>query len=289
MNDIMLNVKNLRDMTGAGFLDCKKALEVNDQNIDKSIDYLRKKGLAKASKKSSRQTNEGAIGIYSNDSKTALIQINTETDFAAKNEVFLDFMDNIGKFVLEVENINISIESFVKLSIDSKIINEYFTDIINKIGENIILSKLIIVPNNEKCMISTYIHNSYKKNIGKIAVVLKSKVYEINDESNILGKNLCMHIAASKPLALNIENLDKNLIKKEREIQRETIKSSGKPNSIAEKILEGKMKKYYSESVLLDQPYILDLDKTVKQIITEFSKRNSFEIIDYKLIVLDSQ
>jgi len=152
MNDIMLNVKNLRDMTGAGFLDCKKALEVNDQNIDKSIDYLRKKGLAKASKKSSRQTNEGAIGIYSNDSKTALIQINTETDFAAKNEVFLDFMDNIGKFVLEVENINISIESFVKLSIDSKIIKEYFTDIINKIGENIILSKLIIVPNNEKCM-----------------------------------------------------------------------------------------------------------------------------------------
>jgi len=288
MNNIMLNVKNLRDMTGAGFLDCKKALEVNDQNIDKSIDYLRKKGLAKASKKSSRQTNEGAIGIYSNDSKTALIQINTETDFAAKNEVFLDFMDNIGKFVLEVENINISIESFVKLSIDSKIINEYFTDIINKIGENIILSKLIIVPNNEKCMISTYIHNSYKKNIGKIAVVLKSKVYEIDDESNILGKNLCMHIAASKPLALNIEKLDKNLIKRERSIQIETIKSSGKSDEIAEKILEGKMKKFYSESALLFQPYILDLDKTVGQIIDEFSKRNSFEIIDYKLIVLDS-
>ena len=111
---------------------------------------------------------------------------------------------------------------------------------------------------------------------------------EINDESNILGKNLCMHIAASKPLALNIEKLDKNLIKKEREIQIETIKSSGKPNNILEKILEGKMKKYYSESVLLDQPYILDLDKTVKQIITEFSKINNFEIIDYKLIVLNS-
>ena len=288
MNDIMLNVKNLRDITGTGFLDCKKALEVNDQNIEKSIDYLRKKGLAKASKKSSRQTNEGAIGIYSNDSKTALIQINTETDFAAKNEVFLDFMDNIGKFVLEVENINISIENFVKLSIDSKIINEYFIDIINKIGENIILGKLIIVPNNEKCMISTYIHNSYKKNIGKIAVVLKSKVYEIDDESNILGKNLCMHIAASKPLALNIEKLDKNLIKRERSIQIETIKSSGKSDEIAEKILEGKMKKFYSESALLFQPYILDLDKTVGQIIDEFSKRNSFEIIDYKLIVLDS-
>ena len=288
MNNIMLNIKNLRDITGTGFLDCKKALEVNGQNIEKSIDYLRKKGLAKANKKSSRKTNEGAIGIYSNVSKTALIQINTETDFAAKNEVFLKFMDNIGKFVLEVEDINISIESFVKLAFQSKNINEYFTDIINKIGENIILSKLIIVPNNEKCMISTYIHNAYKKNIGKIGVVLKSKVNEIDDESSILGKNLCMHIAASKPLALNIEKLDKNLIKKERLIQVETIKSSGKSNEIAEKILEGKMKKFYSETVLLYQPYILDLDKTVREIIAEFSKTNSFEIIDYKLIVLDS-
>jgi elongation factor Ts len=288
MNNIMVNVKNLRDMTGAGFLDCKKALEANDQSIEKSIVYLRKKGLAKANKKSSRQTNEGAIGLYSNEAKTVLIQINTETDFAAKNEVFLNFMNEIGGFVLEVDNINISLENFVKLSFRNKIISDYFTDIITKIGENIILSQLIIVPNNDGCMISTYIHNAYKKNIGKIAVVLKSKINEIDEESKILGKNLCMHIAASKPFALSIEKLNKNLIKKEREIQIETIKSSGKPNNILEKILEGKMKKFYSDSVLLEQPYILDLDKTVKQIITEFSKINNFEIIDYKLIVLNS-
>ena len=288
MNNIMVNVKNLRDMTGAGFLDCKKALEASDQSIEKSIVYLRKKGLAKANKKSSRQTNEGAIGLYSNEAKTVLIQINTETDFAAKNEVFLNFMNEIGGFALEVDNINISLESFFKLSFRNKIISEYFTDIITKIGENIILSQLIIVPNNDGCMISTYIHNAYKKNIGKIAVVLKSKINEIDEESKILGKNLCMHIAASKPFALSIEKLNKNLIKKEREIQIETIKSSGKPNNILEKILEGKMKKFYSDSVLLEQPYILDLDKTVKQIITEFSKINNFEIIDYKLIVLNS-
>lgn len=288
MNNIMVNVKNLRDMTGAGFLDCQKALEANDQSIEKSIVYLRKKGLAKANKKSSRQTNEGAIGLYSNEAKTVLIQINTETDFAAKNEVFLNFMNEIGGFALEVDNINISLESFVKLSFRNKIISEYFTDIITKIGENIILSQLIIVPNNDGCMISTYIHNAYKKNIGKIAVVLKSKINEIDEESKIFGKNLCMHIAASKPFALSIEKLNKNLIKKEREIQIETIKSSGKPNNILEKILEGKMKKFYSDSVLLEQPYILDLDKTVKQIITEFSKINNFEIIDYKLIVLNS-
>jgi len=288
MNSKMDNIKNLRDMTGAGFLDCKKALESNDQNIEKSIDYLRKKGLAKANKKSSRKTKEGAIGIYANNAKTALIQINTETDFAAKNEVFLDFMDQIGKFVLEVDDIDISLENFVKLSFRNKIISEYFTDIITKIGENIILSKLIIVTNNEDSMISTYTHNSYKKNIGKIAVVLKSKVNLEDNESQIFGRNICMHIAASKPLALNIEKLDKNLIKKEREIQLETIKFSGKPDNIAEKILEGKMKKFYSESVLLNQSYILDLDKTVNQKIAEFSKNNFFEIIDYKLIVLNS-
>ena len=137
-------------------------------------------------------------------------------------------------------------------------------------------------------MISTYTHNSYKKNIGKIAVVLKSKVNLEDNESQIFGRNICMHIAASKPLALNIEKLDKNLIKKEREIQLETIKFSGKPDNIAEKILEGKMKKFYSESVLLNQSYILDLDKTVNQKIAEFSKNNFFEIIDYKLIVLNS-
>ena len=281
-------IRELRSLTGAGVMDCKKALEANDQSIEKSIVYLRKKGLAKANKKLSRQTNEGAIGLYSNEAKTVLIQINTETDFAAKNEVFLNFMNEIGGFALEVDNINISLESFVKLSFRNKIISEYFTDIITKIGENIILSQLIIVPNNDGCMISTYIHNAYKKNIGKIAVVLKSKINEIDEESKILGKNLCMHIAASKPFALSIEKLNKNLIKKEREIQIETIKSSGKPNNILEKILEGKMKKFYSDSVLLEQPYILDLDKTVKQIITEFSKRNNFEIIDYKLIVLNS-
>jgi len=287
MNNTMVNIKNLRDMTGAGFLDCKKALIENDQNIEKSIHYLRKKGLAKANKKSSRQANEGAIGIYSNDKNIVLIQINTETDFAAKNEVFLNFMDEIGKFLLEVEDPNISIESFIKLSFRNKIISEYFTDIVTKIGENIIFSKLIVVPNKEDFMISTYIHNAYKKNIGKIAVVLKSKVDKIDDESKILGKNLCMHIAASKPLSLNIEKLDNNLVKKEREIQIETIKSSGKPNNIVEKILEGKMNKFYSEILLLDQPYILDLDKTVKEIITEFSIKNNFEIIDYKLIALD--
>ena len=121
MSDLMEGVKNLREITGAGFLDCKKALEECSHDIDLSIDFLRKKGLAKANKKSSREAKEGAIGVYSNDKISTIIQINTETDFAAKNEVFLNFMDQIGKFVLEVDDIDISLENFVKLSFQNKI------------------------------------------------------------------------------------------------------------------------------------------------------------------------
>jgi len=288
MSDLMNNIKDLREMTGAGFLDCKKALEENDYDIDKSVSFLRKKGLAKANKKSSREAKEGAVGIYFNENIVSIIQINTETDFAAKNETFLDFMDKIGNFSLSMNDHNLTLSNFNNLIFEDSTVDDHFKGIISKIGENIILSKLIFIKINEKLMISSYIHNSYRKNIGKIAVVLKTNVVQNNEESKLLGKNLCMHIAASKPFALSIEKLNKNLIKKEREIQIETIKSSGKPNNILEKILEGKMNKFYSDSVLLEQPYILDLDKTVKQIITEFSKRNNFEIIDYKLIVLNS-
>ena len=288
MNDTMQNIKSLREMTGAGFLDCKNALSENDNNLDASIDYLRKKGLAKANKKASREAKEGAIGLYSTGKMITIIQINTETDFAAKNEVFLNFMDRIGSYSLQLEKKDTSIEEFKATSFDGSSINDQFKEIIAKIGENIILSKFILISNEENYMISSYIHNSYRNNIGKIVTVLKSKVQEINEESETLGKNLCMHIAASKPLALNIEKLDKELIKKEKEIQLDGIKSSGKPENIVEKILEGKMNKFYSESTLMNQQYILDPDNNVSQIIKSFSNTNNFEIIDYNLLILGS-
>ena len=288
MNDLMNNIKNLREMTGAGFLDCKKALEENDNNLDNSVDFLRKKGLAKANKKSSRAANEGAVGIFSKDNTTTIIQINTETDFSAKNEVFLNFMEMIGNFSLEILNTDISIEDFNKMIFQESSITDHFKNIIAKIGENIVLNDLIIIKNSDNLMISNYIHNAYRKNIGKIAVVLRSEVKDINEEAKLFGKNLCMHIAASKPLAMNVEKLDKDLINKEKEVQLESIKSSGKPDNILDKILEGKMKKFFSESTFLNQQYILDTDKTVDQTISEFSKKNEFKIIAYDLIFLGS-
>ena len=288
MNDLMSGIKNLREITGAGFLDCKKALEENNNDIEISIDFLRKKGLAKAGKKSSREANEGAVGIYSNEKFTIIIQINTETDFAAKNEVFLDFMDLIGNFSLKIDTSSITLEVFNNLKFEDVSISDHFKNIIAKIGENIVLSKLIVIDNSENMMISKYIHNSYRKNIGKIAVTLQVNVDQNNKSSNLLGKNLCMHIAASKPLAMNLKNLDSKLIEKEKEVQLETIKASGKPDAIIEKILDGKMKKFYSECVFFNQQYILDTDKTIENVISDFSKKNNFEIISYNLVVLGS-
>ena len=287
MSDLMEGIKNLREITGAGFLDCKKALEENNHDIDLSIDFLRKKGLAKANKKSSREAKEGAIGVYSNNKISTIIQINTETDFAAKNEVFLNFMDEIGNYSLEIKDMNCSVENFLKSTHNSRIISDYFKDIIAKIGENIILTKLHINEHKENNF-SYYVHNSYKKNIGKIATLISYNADEDNEESKLLAKNLCMHIAASKPLSLNVENLNKDLIEKEKNIQLDLIKSSGKPENIIEKILEGKMKKFYSESTLLNQNYILDPDLTVQKVINEFSKKNNFEIINYNLVSLES-
>ena len=286
MTDLMVNIKNLRKITGAGFLDCKKALEENKNDIDNSIDFLRKKGLAKANKKFSREANEGAVGIFSNDDFTNILQINTETDFAAKNEVFLNFMEEIGNFSLNIEDSNLILEDFNSMIFENISISDRFKSIISKIGENIILTKLLITEKTKESFISQYIHNPYKKNIGKIAVILKSEVENLNEEAELLGKNLCMHIAASKPLALDIEHLDNKLLEKERAVQLEIIKESNKPNNIVEKILNGKMKKFYSESTFMNQQYIMDSEKTISDILNNFSKENKFKIINYYIAVL---
>ena len=288
MNDLLNNIKNLREISGAGFLDCKKALEENNNDIDNSIDFLRKKGLAKAIKKSSREAKEGAVGIFKSDLITTIIQINTETDFAAKNETFLNFMELIGNYSLMIDMDDVTIDQFNEMIFEKISIKDRFNDLISKIGENILLSKLIVIKNKEKNMTSTYIHNAYKKNIGKIAVVLKSNVANINEEAKIFGKNLCMHIAASKPLAISIDKLDPKLVEKEKKFQLENLQSTNKPDDILKKILEGKMNKFYSESTFLYQQYILDTEKNIQTVIADFSKINNFEIIDYNIVVLGS-
>ena len=276
-------IKELREKTGAGFLDCKKSLEENNNDIEKSIEALRKKGLAKASKKSDRTANEGAVGVYFNKEITALIKVNSETDFAAKGDTFLDFLDNLGNLVLDNNDI-LDKNQLLNLKYQNGTVQDYFNSMIAKIGENLILNDLII-KQNKTSNYSFYIHNSYRANIGKIVSLLEYSSNKKDTEIETLTKNLCMHIAAMKPESIDINDLDEALVNNEKKIQKELILNSGKPSNIADKILEGKMKKFYSEITLLNQTYILDQDKTVKNIIEENSKSN-FKLISFELISL---
>ena len=284
MSDLKL-VKELREKTGAGFLDCKNALKENNNDIDLSIDSLRKKGLSKANKKSSRDAKEGAVGFYTNENITAILKINSETDFSAKSDIFLDFMDLIGSIVLKQNNPNLSLESFLSLEQDGKNISDLLNEMIAKIGENLIIKNLNIY-DNKNLNVNYYIHNPYRKNIGKIVSAVFYSTEDDSDEVKAFSKNLCMHIAASKPEAMDIDRLPSELIENEKKIQEEMIKDSGKPSNVMEKILEGKMNKFYSEVTLLNQNFVIDTDKTVKEAISDFNSSNNFKLNNYVLISL---
>ena len=285
MSKITDLIKELRNKTGAGFLDCKNALEENKNNIDEAVEFLRKKGLAKASKKTSREANEGAIGIYNNENKLAIIKLNSETDFAAKSDTFLNFLDELGKIALSSDNPNLNKDEFLKLKLDKIVVADFINNMIAKIGENLILSDLIILK-NDKSYNSFYIHNSYSKNIGKIISLINYESNKNDEKIKSLSKNLCMHVAAMKPESIDISDLDKAIIEKEERIQRELILSSGKPSNIVDKILEGKMSKFFSEVTFLNQKFILDQDKTVKEIINEYQKDYNYNILSFKIVNL---
>ena len=284
MSDLSL-IKELREKTGAGFLDCKNALSENDNNIEQSIDSLRKKGLAKATKKSSREANEGAVGFYKNENISVILKINSETDFSAKSDTFLDFLDFIGNIALNTNNANLNLNNFLKVEDNGKSISDLLTEMIAKIGENLIINDLKVF-NNKEANVNYYIHNPYRKNIGKIVSAVFYSTEEENDEVITFSKNLCMHIAASKPEAMDIDRLPSELIESEKKIQEEMIKDSGKPSNVMEKILDGKMKKFYSEVTLLNQSFVIDPDKTIKEAISDFNKSNSLILKNYILISL---
>tara|TARA_B100001093_G_scaffold475425_1_gene500987 strand:+ start:87 stop:941 length:855 start_codon:yes stop_codon:yes gene_type:complete len=284
MSDLSL-IKELREKTGAGFLDCKNALDENDNNIEQSIDSLRKKGLAKATKKSSREANEGAVGFFKNENISVILKINSETDFSAKSDIFLDFFNIIGNIALNTNNINLNLNDFLKVEDNGKSISDLLNEMIAKIGENLIFKDLKVFDNTET-KVNYYIHNPYRENIGKIVSAVFYSSEEENDDVKIFSKNLCMHIAASRPEAMDVDELPFELIENEKKIQQEMIKDSGKPSNVMEKILDGKMKKFYSEVTLLNQSFVIDTDKTVKEAINDFNSSNHLILKNYILISL---
>ncbi len=280
MEQLKENIKILRERTGAGFLDCKNALSENNNDIEQSIDFLRKKGLAKANKKANRDAKDGVIAFFSNEKKAILIKINTETDFAAKSDIFLDFVDHFGNIILNLKN-DCNVDQILESESQGKKISDYLKEIISKVGENIILSNIKYLDVLENSNINFYVHSPYRKNIGKIISLLSYSSDADTEKHNIFSKNLCMHIAASKPEAINKDSLDLSLIEKEKEIQSESIKSSGKPKNIIEKILEGKINKFINESTLVNQNYIMNPEITVQKAIDEFNEDNNFKILKY--------
>ena len=284
MSDLNL-IKELREKTGAGFLDCKNALKESNNDINLSIDSLRKKGLAKANKKSSREAKEGAVGFFRNENMSVILKINSETDFSAKSDTFLDFVDYLGDLAIKTNDYNLDLEKFMNYSHNDKTVSDVITEMIAKIGENIIINDLKIIE-NKQLNLNYYIHNPYRKNIGKIVSTVFFESDKMNSEIENFSKNLCMHIAASKPEAMDVDQLSSNIVDNEKMIQQEMIKDSGKPSNVMDKILEGKMKKFFSEVTLLNQSFVIDPDKNIKDAINDFNSSNKFVLKDYMFVSL---
>ena len=261
-------IKKLRQSTGAGFKDCNAALKESNGDLEKAAEILRVKGIAKASKKMSRDAKEGVIAISGDTKKTSLIEINCETDFVAKNNDFINF-------VQELSIINNQCSSdFEKLN-DSKMKNgksvkENLVALIAKIGEKITIGRIKTIENNNSQNFS-YQHSVIKDNVSKLGVVVSLEVSEKNEIINSFGKQLSMHVAASNPLALNSDQINKEILLKEQELIAEELKNSGKPDEIAKKISLGKINKFKEENSLMTQNWVMEPKKKVKDILSEIN------------------
>ena len=273
--NLLEKVKKLRELTGVGFKDCKNALEENNSDIDKSIEFLRKKGIAKASKKMERVAADGLVCIYEKDNKFAMIEINSETDFVAKNADFINFAEEISQLTFsnfgKIENI---LNAKMK---NKKIVKESLVDLISRIGEKINFRRSVFVDSSKSINFS-YMHSSLKKNVGKLGVLLTLETTKQKSDILDFGKQLAMQIAATSPLAIDRQDLNQNVLKKEEEIITEELKNSGKDPKIIDKIATGKLNKFISENTLLNQEWIMEPKKKVKDILKSVEGKDKIRI-----------
>ena len=275
--DLLDNIKKLREMTGVGFKDCKIALDETKGDIEKSIEFLRKKGIAKASKKMSRTASEGLALVKEESGQISIIEINSETDFVAKNQDFIDFCKELSK-------INFTTKGDLDKLNESKmnngtLVKDNLVNLIAKIGEKITIRRTKFF-SNEVGSNYFYVHSAIEKNIGKIISVVKLDGIEKgkNDE---IGTKIAMHIAASNPLAIDKNGIDKTTVDKELEIIKAEITNSGKPIEMAEKISKGKISKFLNDNSLLNQIWIMDPKKKVLDILKEYSSSKEIKVLDF--------
>ena len=264
-------VKRLRELTGVGFKDCKNAIDETNGDIEKSIEFLRKKGIAKANKKMERVAADGLISICEEKNKFSIIEVNSETDFVAKNNEFIKFVEEISKLALL--NSGKMNDILVAKMENKKNVKDNLVSVISKIGEKISLRRSDCVE-SDKFMNFSYMHSAVKKNLGKIGVLLSLETKIKKEKLLDFGKQLAMHIAASSPLTVDKDTLDQNLLKKEKEIITEELKNSGKDNKIIDKIVLGKLNKFIADNTLLNQEWIMEPKKKVKDIIKEVAGKD---------------
>lgn len=276
MADLSL-IKKLREATGCGIADCNKALAENADDFEKSVDWLRKKGLASASKKTGRVASEGLVAVYIDGLNGSVIEVNSETDFVARNDKFQNFVAKVSKEALQYG------DDISKFQSDK---DEEVKSQIGVIGENINIRRIASLKVNKGLVVS-YIHNSVSENMGKIAVLLAFESVASVDKLSEIGKQIAMHIAATKPDALNIESVDPAKLSREIEVLKEQARATGKPENIIEKMMEGRIRKYYEEVVLLEQAFVMDDKLKIKDLVANFAKQNGdTKISGFKLYIL---
>src|SRR5213080_4641012 len=264
------SVKELRERTGAGMMDCKKALAETNGEMEPAIDWLRAKGLAAAAKKAGRTAAEGLVGVAVEGNRGAVVEVNSETDFVAKNELFQDFVKNVAKLALK-HGTDVEALGAVAYPDGGSTVAEKLTDNIAKIGENQSLRRAAVLEVSEGAVVS-YVHNQVAPGLGKIGVLVALESAAPAETLQALGKQIAMHVAAAHPLALDAESLDPALIDRERSIAMEKAKESGKPQNIVEKMVEGGLAKFRKEHALFTQLFVMDNKTPVAEVVAAAAK-----------------
>ena len=279
-------VKELREKSGAGMMDCKKALIETGGILEDAVDWLRKQGLSAVAKKSNRVAAEGLIGITIKDNCGAMIEINSETDFVARNDLFQNFVKTCSELVLSSKN-DIDVLQNLPFPNANRSVNEELTNNIATIGENMNIRRAEYLEVSKGVLIS-YVHNSVAEGLGRLGVLVALETEIQNNDIKEIGKQIAMHIAATSPKSLNIEDLDPEVVKRERQVLIDQAMSSGKPKEIAEKMVQGRMHKFFQEVVLNEQVSVIDGETKIKDLIkrTSLEFKTEIKIKGFKVLKL---
>jgi elongation factor Ts len=261
-------VKDLRDKTGAGIMDCKSALGETSGDMEAAIDWLRKKGLAKAAKKAGRVAAEGLIGIAAQGNIGALVEVNAETDFVARNDEFKSFVKNAAGLALEAEG---NVEKLLAKPMSGATVDARLKEMIAKIGENMSVRRAALLAVNPG-VVSTYVHNASSPELGKIGVLVALKSTADQAKLAALGKQLAMHVAAAAPIALLAAHIPADVLEREKAIHADVARQSGKPENVIEKMIEGRMRKFFEEAVLMNQTFVIDGETKIEKLLEKASK-----------------